>query len=588
MLKNILKNHWPIFILALVISLLVVRPTLFAIYQSGWKNFNGVYPILNDDEEHYLAMSKRLYDGRTLGNVYLKEHQNDLPLMPDLAEWLIAKEAKALRLTVPATFFLNDFILPFLGVVLLYLLFVRITAEKKIAAGFSVFFYLLFLFSFGRPINPQFSFIFLVLSIILIWEIFFKDLSGRRLVCYNIFLGATFGMLLYVYPYYWTAVLVLYIVSLLAGVVVKKSFETIKYSSVFFITALIFGLPYFRSLAALAKNPFYNESLSRLGLLNIHWPGCYFNVLLIALTGLALLLCRRLIGTKQEFYFSLALLLAAWGLNWQNIITGKYLQFSSHYYQVTVFFSFLVLAIIFKNLRAALKNNGWVGLNKTDWLAIVFALAFLALLVYKQKEHLKIGFINNLPAEQLAELQEGGKTFDWLNQNTLPDSVIYFLGSDSQSNLISIYTRNNLYAQGYGAAYLLSDDELEDRWARQNIFKDKVDGDFILADQRSIWLNKFIDRYQNQVVRNKIIQALTGKKTAEPILVPPEYVARVLNKYNEIKKEDPRTALKKYELDYILLDTNDDKYRGLQDILGRYSFIVPVAQIGSNLIYKVN
>ena len=45
---------------------------------------------------------------------------------------------------------LSDFVLPFIGVILLYALFYSMTASKKIALGSALFFYLIFIREAGK------------------------------------------------------------------------------------------------------------------------------------------------------------------------------------------------------------------------------------------------------------------------------------------------------------------------------------------------------------------------------------------------------------------------------------------------------
>lgn len=587
MLKDKIKNHWPILILALAISFLVVRPTLFAIYQSGWKNFNGVYPIFNDDESHYLAMTKEVADGHSeLGSVFYKEHKSEPPIQPSLTPWLFAKTAKTFHLSIPQLFAINDFLLPLLGMVVLYYLFLKVSKSKLLASLFAVLYYLFFLFSFGRPINPQFSFILLFVGIILIWDISRQE-SGVKKLWRVIALGTVTGILVYIYPYCWTAVACLWGVNLIfSAIKEKKIYPAARNFAIFFFGFILAALPYLINLFRATRSPYYRETIARYGLLNSHYPAAFTNIAIILIAAAIIFFARKVIKDKKELFFSYALLLSAVILNWQNVITGKYLQFSSHYYQVTILFSLLALIIVLKPLAREVKERGAVATIKQSFLLFIILILFFTGLIYKQAGEIKNGLKLIIQPPEIGEAQQMKGLFDWLNKNTAPDSVIYSLASDNLTQYLPIYTHNNLYSYGYAGYYLMSDSEIEDRWARQNIFNDRLDAEYILANHRSIWLNKFIDPYQNKLVRNKI-KALVGIKSTEPTLVPPEYIGRVLDKYNQIKKEDPRVALKKYEINYILLDSTDPEYGRLKEEFKKFDFIEEVKKIDGIIVYRV-
>lgn len=587
MLKNILKNHWLILIFASVIGVLIILPTIVSIYKIGPENFHGTYPILNDDEGHYLAMTREVSDGHpALGNVFLKENKNRPYVQPPLVERLMAETAEFSGLSIPALFFIGDFIFPFIGVMALYLLFFKTVGSRIGAAFLSFIFYFLFLFSFGRPVNPQLSFSLFTLGLILIWKIY-KRKEGERIWPLLAALGFLAGFLVYLYPYFWTALAVLGGVSLAArGLSEKRISATVKDFSIFIFSLGVFSAPYLLNYAKASISPFYSETMARFGLLNTHWPACYINIFITFSAAVIVFLARKKITDEKELFFSYALLASAIILNWQNVITGKYLQFSSHYYQVTILFSLLALIIVLKSLPQELKGRG-IGVSlKGAPLLFLLIILFSAGLIYKQTGEIKNGLRPIVRAQEIGELQKTADLFNWLNDNTAPDSVIYSLAGDNLTQYLPIYTKNNLYSYGYAGYYLMSGSEMEDRWVRQNLFNDKINAEYIFNHHREIWQNKFIDRYQNQVVRNKIIQALTGKKIAAPVLVPPEYVKRVLDKYKEVKKENLRSALRKYEIDYMLVDLSSNK--DLATELEKHEFIQLITQIDNNLIYLVN
>ena len=75
---------------------------------------------------------------------------------------------------------LSDFVLPFIGVILLYALFYSMTASKKNCSWVGSFFYLIFIREAGSAINQQFTFLFLFIGLWLIWKIYISDFNKKR------------------------------------------------------------------------------------------------------------------------------------------------------------------------------------------------------------------------------------------------------------------------------------------------------------------------------------------------------------------------------------------------------------------------
>lgn len=59
---KIIKEHYLAFVLALFIGVITLVPQLLAIKNLG-DRWQGVYPIVNDDEVYYLARGQEIVDG---------------------------------------------------------------------------------------------------------------------------------------------------------------------------------------------------------------------------------------------------------------------------------------------------------------------------------------------------------------------------------------------------------------------------------------------------------------------------------------------------------------------------------------------
>ncbi|MFH0892341.1 MAG: hypothetical protein V1867_06190 [Candidatus Falkowbacteria bacterium] len=581
-----IKANWHIVILAAIFGFLIVFPTIYTIHSIGWENFRGIYPVFNKDEVHYLAMTKEVADGYSgLGNTFIAEYKVSPGIQSSLAEIILASCSKLFHVSVSLLFVINDFLSPFIGFILLYIFFRRTVGHDRLAVFFTALFYLFFLYTFGRPINPQFSFIFLAIGLILIGEIFNENTAPPRRIKYALGLGGIIGILVYIYPYFWTALVVLFVVNLLLGWFLFRRINKLKPALFMLPVFAILSVPYIINSLKAATHPFYAETILRFGLLDTHWPACYVNAAVAIFTLFILFLSKRCLR-RSDLFFAASFPLSALILNWQNVISGKYLQFSSHYYQVTILSVVICLAIILSRIIPKMKKRE----ERRDYkIFVILGLTILlfVFIAYRQRGEIVKGFYNPFPAGQVAELQELATVFDWLNENTAPDSVV-MTNDDDLAGYLSVYTLNNNYNFGYAGYYLISDDEIEDRWIRQNIFKDNaVDSEYIFNNNRGIWLNKFIDNYQNRTVREKIFTKLTGKNAKSIEYVPGFYIDRVEKKYEEVKKQELLSALKKYKLDYIILDKGNGKYAAIDGELSKYDEVDRIAEIGERVIYQI-
>ncbi|TSC70634.1 MAG: hypothetical protein CEO12_214 [Parcubacteria group bacterium Gr01-1014_46] len=583
-MKNLLKNHWLVFLSAFVIGLIIFLPNITSIIKTGDK-FSGIYPMFNDDESYYLAITKEVYEGSyNSGNTFIKEYKNSPALQPLYFETIPAFEAKLFGISVPEAFVLNDLILPLLGVILLYIILFSITESRLISNIFSFSFYFIFLGVFNRPISPQLGFVFLLVGVFLIWKTISKSYELEKFLILNSLLGFVFGLLVYVYPFYWTTLIVLYGVSSLLVIFKERQYlYWVKGYFVFSLVSLLIHLPYILNVLKIFKDPSLFEASVRNGLVLTHWPGAFFNTAFILFCFPIVYLLTSHFSNKRHLIFSYALIISGVVLNWQNIITGQVLQFSSHYYLITIFFIFLIISIVLKNLLSSLFNQE--NLSYKKWLAIAMSATLLLVIIYKQKNDIVIPFKNIVYPPDITELQRISPALDWLNKNTETESVVYGLGG-KYDVYVPIYTNNNVYLSWYTGMSLIPDNELENRWVIQH-FWDDIDPEFVNESHRSIWINKFQDTYANKEVRRKIFEKLTGNKYPENVLLENKYVDTVLEKSAQYKKAGFEKSLKTYEVNYVILDTKDDRYKNLADKFKKYSFLLPMVEKNGFIVYKV-
>lgn len=586
-----LKKHWIIIVFALIIGCLTALPTVRSIANLGGGEFRGVYPIFNFDRLFYMSMTQDVYEGHLgLGNAYVAEHKNDPYVQPPLGEIIMAGFARLTGLNVPNALFVLEFVLPMVIVLLLYLIFYCLT-ESRIAAIFLTAFYTaIFVTHYYIPINPQFSFIPFFLGIYFIIRVFIRPSENNRsIIIYSSLAGLMTAILVYIYPFFWTSLFVLYfMLSIVFYMALGRDIKYLKNIIYFISPFIIFISPYLYNLFQAVKSPYYAETISRYGLFNSHLPSCYYLIAMLTTTMLALIISKKIFIEKKQWYFALCLVFSGVILAWQNIITGKFMQFSTHYYRTTVIFSLMAFAIIIYNfLKVYPVKTLFNGVKKISAKMVIVFCLFLLFLFQPIHNHIAytIEWFNISKSKQeMLDLQKYATLFNWLNNNTAPESVIYSMNGQL-TNYLTVYTRNNVYLPNYGAVNLMSDDELENRWLSRTIFDKIINRDYV--ENTDIWVNKFIDKYQSQQTRKKVFSWLGINLKASDRIVPLEVSAKFVEKYEKYKLGDPEELLKNYKLDYLVITEQDKNWQDIKEIVESYNYFKLQETIDGFYIYKI-
>ena len=569
-IKFLNKHGGGAVLVAVFFGFLVVLPTLTIVFNLG-DDFKGIYPSFSStDEYYYQAKVKEISEGNGLGNIYIKENKNQPYMNSMLAEYVLAKISTSFNLPVPKLFAINDFILPILLFLLIYTLFFVSGKNKLLALIFSTIFCLIFIGTIGRPINPQFSFLFFITSVILLWKIY-KEEEFKKQMVYNFLLGINFAVLLYMYPYFWTALLAVYFIILIYNLTKKRLYDVLAFA----ITAIPLSVPYFINTYNASLNPFYAETIARMGLFHSYFPGSYYNVAPVVVTMIFIFFLRKKIR-QDNLSFSFFLLIAALLVNWQNIFTGKYILFATHYIMVTAFLVFWSIFLIFSGINKLVF--------KQKFLIITCLILPLTFLFFRNFNEMKYSIFTKTEINKYRQMQKLSRLFDWLNNNTLKNSVIYIVDNAEKENLFPVYTHNNLYSNSFSGVFLMSDIEMERRWVRNNIFRKSLTAEEIEFSYWDIWVQKFLDSYKNRETRKKLF-GLLGIRLAKERQVPLENINRVLSDFNQVKKNNPIDVIKEYEADYIII--NNDFLTGTKDKIKNTGKTKHLIDIYNYSIYKI-
>jgi hypothetical protein len=306
-------------------------------------------------------------------------------------------------------------------------------------------------------------------------------------------------------------------------------------------------------------------------------------VAILFVAGTALFIGWKSVASPTRLIFSVSVVTSGIIVNWQNIITGKILQFASHYYMVTLLIVFIISAILLTAIWEHYKVRRVRGYRNVVTILVVFLLIFGIVYIQRGEPALAFQHITNPP--DISNEQSLMPAFDWFNNNTKPGSAVYTLGKDYE-DFIPIYTNNNVYANGYTAVYLISDDEMENRWAIQNYWHD-INTEYVLSINNNIWGNKFLDAYGKKETQRKIIQILTGKNLPPSVLVDEVDMSRILEKHKKFRSSGFENAIKTYDVDYIMLDLYDEKYSWLEKEFEKYKFLTLETKTSNFAIFRV-
>ena len=190
----------------------------------------------------------------------------------------------------------------------------------------------------------------------LIWKIYISDFNKKALK-YHFWFSVVFSVLFYIYPHFWTLI-ALYGVSVLFKTIRNRRWkEGMQGLVVFSSFSILFCSYYFYNLFLALKDPAYMETARRMGLIDTHWPGAFYNTFPVVCALILVVFARKMIINKTKLYFIYLVLGTGLLINWQNLITGKYVFFSVHYLQPSYLFVIIALGILLSEIKFSKQQN---------------------------------------------------------------------------------------------------------------------------------------------------------------------------------------------------------------------------------------
>ncbi len=565
--RSFLTKHYRVLLLAIFIGLVSSLPQYF--YQNSLPRFQGIYFGVADDMAFYQARSKEVLDGHLfIGNPYFAEDKSGPPMQFWIPDAILATPIGWLGLSVPLGFIIWTFILTSTLLLLSYFILLILTKSENWSLAFSVMLNLGFFGSqFLRLAPPGLTFVFWLSALLAILCFLEKGGLWRAFIA-----SFFFGLLFNIYPFYWTYYVIFYGLFIFFSFILKKyNFQYKNYIGIC-VFGLIFAIPFFLATFQSIQMPWYAESARRLGMISTHFPSGLFNVFI---AGLVLLIfvaayIKKIINISPVPVLLFSGVLASIIAVNQHIITGKNVEFSSHYLLGTLFICFFSASYIY---------SLWYIKQTIVWQKIISIFVWILVIITSVNGLITVVSAQTISGDLVLYSQNYKPIFDWLNKNTLPDQVVF--ADDNLSLFIPIYTSENVFYSPYGILFFLTDRESLDRFIGNHYF-DVFDRDYVIKNQRMIFGGYYINQYGHNLSKNNL-KEIFGLAKNNYTLLPDNAISTVLDRAKILQKEDFLKILHMYKTDYVIWDTNNDPNWHLD----RFEFLTKVYSINGFIIYKI-
>lgn len=547
------------FIFAILIGLIASATLWVSIYSAG-DRYKGVIFSESSDDVIYLARIQEILDGHGLvGSPYFYEYKSAKALMLPYGEYFYALPSIIFHIPVAYVLAISVFLFPAILFFLVYLLIHYLTYDQDsisnkmnaIAGGsFVMVANYLLMYDFmrayltgqidvsysilwTRTVNPVTGGLLLMAFLLLLWSIINKK-------CFYFFIPAGIILgLMTAYFFSWSCALAV-TGALIAIFLFKKEYATVK--SLIFLTAvsLLTSVPFLYngfSQATEANKVLY----TRMGMSFTHSP-VFNKITIVSLSIFTIFLIyefyqKKKIGARMDnwWWFSFALLAGGVLAYNQQIITGRLLSIR-HFPQYTIPLAIIAgLSLLYNQIKPKLKSLWFVVVSLMTIVSVALSVSF----AIKNYQYTFKDFL---------EAQKDADIFSWFNENAPKDCVVLPVGASAQPRdmalFIPAFTHCNVY-QFYG--WNLSGAPMERSifgylvYLRARGVTDKTIDDYLKTHQEEI-----------RVIYSESEEQVTGEETNEPLMK--KATESVAAKYNEFFKLDFVSELKKYRLDYVLID----------------------------------
>lgn len=542
------KNKY--LIISLLVTLVLAILPFISVYIISGGNYPKMPLEMIDDTSYYYARGVEISQGNIFtGNPYSVEHKNEISPAFFVADWMWSAPL-VLGFPLQTSVIISQVLWFLIFGLILYFIFLFFELDKKYIP-WSIAFVISFIYwYFARPVSML-----VVFPIFLLWIIcfinFLKDQKSRKNI---IFLGFVTSWSIYVYTFLGQIILATLGVALFATFFKRfKIYKPIWFSA---IIAGILSIPFAIYTWAQIHNPFYFETMTRIGLVNSHilTSGQLFYLAVLIPPFILVYLGRKKYSELELsvfFTISVGLILALIS----NIFTGKDMEITGHVGRFIELWSTLMFLVIIKKM--------WGDFREKIFYKFIVIIAYIFLISFSIIFQVRVwsGVNSNLLSNKvyLAPLT-------WLNENTPKDSVIF--ANDYISTQIPIMTEDYVLFSWYNFMYLVSDKEMQDRFLVSRVFQNLSFDDIKnnlrtyagaghsahtpMAYNRPIKICRLLhfDIFVKDCGQFQTAYSMLGEKYFDDMQV----------QYDVYLKNQIET-MKKYNISYVVVDKENDKWK---------------------------
>lgn len=529
---------WALVILGCALTAVV--PFLF------YKSISGMFlptilPQLETDSLYYLLQIKELFDGNFfLGNPYILEHAKEKFPGLLLPIWISAIPG-LFGLGPNAIYAFNIFFYSILIGALLYIICLRASDGRRWLAGSATVLGVASMHNLIiRPAVMQTIYPAFALFCLALYAVIKNPLNRWNYV----FLGATCAFAFYLYPYFWmVAFTAVGLLTLSAAW--QRNWQMFFALTLTWVGIVVVSMPQVLTIISLFSDELAMQLNHRVELVETHrvLPLTLLNnkFSILAIAGLVLIAWKQKLKPAETLLLllSLGILISATS----NVVTGKEMDFHSHFWRQGLFINVIAIVVFARSFLAseALYERSIAGFCALVILLSTGSRIFIRINGYE--------YLNRREIIATAYEKAAGytKVIDFLNQNA--DGARVIMAPPTMSQYIVLYTDDYVFYMQRAAMHNISNDELRERFLAFNL--DRINREFLLDD---------MDGYAGGGPEHaSIYHNLYGaESTPLDFIGGEEFLAQVFEEH-EFIKNNYDDILRKYHVSYIVTDTLSDR-----------------------------
>lgn len=540
--KQIFLRHWLAIFLAVIFGVAMLVPRLYAAH--NLPTWQGIYNTPNDDEAYYSLRIREAGEGHAfVASPYLAEHKDAPYVMSWLGEFILGKIWSLTGWPITTFVFVSGALLKIIVFLFSYFIFWRWWGRRDLAlVGCGLFFFGFFVARFNSLISPQWHTVFFLLAIWLWWR-FWENQTWQN----ALWAGAAYGLLFHLYIYHWLFFSVFLVITLLLR---KLQQEKIAWQPVGLLLAigLIIGLPSIYHTVSLFFNPVYAEAALRVGAGSSHFPSGLKNNLVAIFGSLVFLFIlknyrRRAVVALSPLFFSGAALISLLIAADQNIITGKDFLFAQHYVLAITWFAIVFGLTLF-------------SLNKYRPQLLLKIIICLAI-IFCGKQTWQIMKTQTIFTPEEIDRQRYASVLTWLQKNSPPESVV-LIKNTSASEIVPLYTHNNIWFSPMAATTpsIITNTELQERFFIAH-YGEALSSPLNTIQEVNLLGLTYISATAHTHTLNRL-RNLLGLAAVPLPQLPATETAALVHRAQELNTQPLKELLKKYRLDYIIVDKKQE------------------------------